>query len=73
MQRFNSPVCLLIHSFRYRLCDPDGLSAKAVIDGLVNVGVLTDDSAKQIKEISFKQTKIPKTQDEKTVIEIEEK
>ena len=72
MSRFNSPVCILIHSFRHRLGDPDGISAKAAIDGIVASGILADDTAKQIKEVRFKQTKIATSQDEKTEIIIEE-
>ena len=67
---FDSPVRVTIHSYRKRIADPDGLSAKAVLDGIVrHGGILADDSAKQIKEIRFEQTK---ADEEKTVIVIEE-
>ena len=51
MPRFAAPVCIHVHSVRGRLADPDGLSCKAILDGLVMCGILADDSAKQIKEI----------------------
>ena len=56
-----------VHSKRRRLCDPDGISAKAAIDSLVVTGLLPDDSAKYIKEVSFSQ-EISKT--EETVIDL---
>lgn len=66
---FNSPVRLRFTHYRKRLCDPDGLSVKAVIDALVAGKVLTDDSTKQVAEITHRQVK---SADEKTIIEIEE-
>ena len=44
-----------VHSKRRRVADPDGISAKAVIDGLVVAGILGDDSAKFVKEVTFSQ------------------
>ena len=58
-----------IHSKRKRLADPDGISAKSVIDGLVKSGVLRDDSCKFIEKISFSQEK---ALEEETIIEISE-
>jgi Holliday junction resolvase RusA-like endonuclease len=72
MPRFNSPVCIVVHSYRKRLCDPDGISAKAVIDGIVKAGILSDDTTKQIEEVRFKQTKIKSKEEEKTEITIYE-
>ena len=63
----NSRVCIIIHSFRKRLADPDGISAKAAIDGIVQAGILKDDSAKEVEEVRFKQYK---SNEEKTVIEV---
>ena len=54
-----------IHSIRKRLADPDGVSAKAVIDGLVHAGILIDDSAKEIGKVSYTQEK---GKEEKTLI-----
>ena len=55
--RLYPPCSIHIHSIRKRLCDPDGISGKAVIDGLVNAGVLPDDSPEYISEITYSQTK----------------
>jgi len=44
-----------IHSKRNRLADQDGVSIKAVLDGMVKAGILVDDSAKFVKEVSFTQ------------------
>jgi len=46
-----------VHSVRKRLADIDGISAKAVIDGLIHAGLLVDDSAAFIKSIRFTQEK----------------
>ena len=72
MPRFNSPVCILVHSFRHRLADPDNVSTKAALDGIVKVGILGNDTAKQVQEIRFKQTKIGTKEKEKTIITIED-
>lgn len=71
-QAFSAPVNITIHSYRYRLADPDGISAKAAIDSIVKSGLLRDDSAKEVNQVLFRQTKIKKPDEEKTVILIEE-
>lgn len=71
-QAFESPVSITVHSYRYRLCDPDGIAAKWAIDGIVKSGLLRDDSTKEIQEVRFKQTKIKKPLLEKTEITITE-
>ena len=68
--RLDTPCRLHIHSLRYRLADSDGVSAKAAIDGLVHAGLLVDDSAKYVKEVSYSQEKIKKPDKEKTIITI---
>ena len=63
------PRCSIrVHGRRHRLTDPSGASDKAAIDGLVLAGVLTDDSAKYIKEVTHSQEQIPKSQPEETLI-----
>ena len=57
-----------VHSIRKRLGDVDGISAKAAIDGLVKSGLLTDDSAKHIREIKFTQEKCKKGEEEGTAL-----
>ena len=57
-----------VHSVRNRLCDPDGISAKAAIDGIVKAGILPDDSARYVKAVSYTQEK---GAEEKTIITLE--
>ena len=57
MSTHDSRFSIHIHSIRKRLADPDGISAKAVIDGIVKAGLLKDDTAKEIKEIKYSQEK----------------
>ena len=66
-KRHGSPCDILIHSVRGRLADPDGVSGKAAIDGLVLCGILQDDSAKFVREVRFSQEKAT-DQKEKTII-----
>ena len=68
---FNSPVSITFIHYRHRLADPDGISCKAAIDGLVACGILADDSAKEVLEIKQRQVKIVASQEEKTEIIIE--
>lgn len=70
--RLDTRCSLHIHSRRHRLADPDGISCKAAIDGLVLAGVLPDDSAKYVKEVSQSQEKIPTKEIEETLITIME-
>ena len=51
-------VRLRITGYRHRLCDPDGQSAKATIDGLVLAGILANDTCEQISGIEMLQVKI---------------
>lgn len=66
-QEMDKRVCIRVHSKRRRLTDPDGLYFKAALDGLVAGGLLVDDSAKCVKEVSFSQEK---SETEETVIEV---
>jgi hypothetical protein len=70
--RFDSPVRITVISHRSRLCDADGISAKAAIDGLVHCGILADDSPKFVKEVRYQQVKVKSKEDEKTYLLIEE-
>jgi hypothetical protein len=70
--RFNSPVCITIISHRSRLCDADGISAKAAIDGLVHSGILADDSPEFVQEVRYQQVKCKSKEDEVTYLLIEE-
>lgn len=65
---FTSQVTIRVISYRKANHDPDGISVKAVLDGIVRAGILADDSTKQVKEITFESKK---SKEEKTIIEIE--
>jgi len=70
--RFDTCVSLEIISYRCRLADSDGVSAKAAIDGLVAAGILRGDTTKDIQEpIRSHQIKVKNQDEEKTVIIIE--
>jgi len=56
-----------LHSKRKRFVDPDGISGKALIDGLVHAGVLTNDTAKEIEQVTYSQEK---SKEEITIVEI---
>ena len=64
----SSPCSIHIHSVRKRLCDADGISGKAAIDGLIHAGVLQDDGPQHVESVSYSQEKGAV---EKTVITIE--
>jgi hypothetical protein len=68
---FDSPVSIRIHSYRCRLCDVDGVSGKAVIDGLVLAKVIADDTTKEVSEVLYSQTKVKNKDEEKVVVTIE--
>ncbi len=57
-----------VHSRTKRLADTDGRSCKAVIDGLVKAGILTDDNPKFVSEVSQSQ-EVTKDEEE-TIIDI---
>lgn len=54
---FTSRVRISFYHTRKRLADIDGLSGKAVLDGLVEAGILANDSAKQVAEVRHFQSK----------------
>lgn len=68
---FDSQVSLRVHSYRTRLVDVDGVSAKYAIDGLVMGGVIANDTTKEVREVIYSQTKVKNKSEEKTVITIE--
>ena len=68
--RLDTPCRIHVHSFRHRLADADGISAKAAIDGLVLAGILPDDSPLYVEEVCYYQTKISKSEEEHTEIDI---
>jgi hypothetical protein len=72
LQTFDTPVHIRITHHRARLCDPDNLNAKGVIDAIVAAKILRDDSAKYVQSIRHDQVKVASYADEKTVITLEE-
>jgi hypothetical protein len=57
-----------VHNKRKRLADPKGISDKACIDGIVVSGILPDDRAEYVKDISESQEK---SKIEETIITIQ--
>jgi len=68
-ERLNPRFNITVTSYRKRKHDPDGISAKAVLDGLVRRGLLKDDSTSEVNQITFK-SEITKG-DEKTIVVLE--
>ena len=64
-------VHITVSSYRWLNHDPDGISAKAVLDALVKGNILADDSSKQVESITFKSFKSRSKEEEETIIEIE--
>lgn len=71
MPRFDSPVRIVVTSYRSHNHDPDGVSVKALLDGLVQAGILRDDSTKQVESVTLQSIKC-KTGEEKTILEIDD-
>ena len=72
-EKLDKRVNIHIESLRYRLADPDGISGKAAIDGLVSAGILPDDSAGEVKAVTYSQKKVSaKNEAEITIITLEE-
>jgi len=67
----DSRVNIRVTSFRRFKHDPEGISIKACLDGIVRAGILPDDSTSEINEVTFKSIIIKKDEKEKTIIEIE--
>lgn len=67
---FDSQVSIRIHSYRCRLADVDGISGKAVLDGLVLAGIIANDTTKEVKEVLFSQTKVKNESEEKVVVHV---
>ena len=65
----DSRINIRVISYRRLKHDPDGVSVKAVLDGLVRRGILADDSTEQIASITFESRK---AKEERTIIEIKE-
>jgi hypothetical protein len=65
-EKLHPPVRITIHSIRRKLADSDGISGKALIDGIVKAGLLDDDSTEFVSEVRYTQEKTDGA--EKTVV-----
>jgi hypothetical protein len=70
-QAVRERVRIVIVSYCRRFTDSDGRSAKFAIDGLVEAGVLTDDSPQYVESVEYRQVKVGSRSEEKTEIIIE--
>ena len=66
--RFNSPCNIHVHSRTNRLSDSDGRSIKAVVDGIVGAGILPDDNAKFVTQVTQSQETAREREEETTII-----
>jgi hypothetical protein len=62
---------IYIHNLRHKLADSDGVSGKACLDGIVEAGLLSDDSTEEVEWVRQTQEKIPKDEDEITIVRID--
>lgn len=67
VKAFTQKVNVHFHSIRRRLADPDGISGKAALDAIVKAGILKDDRAEFIGNVTHSQEK---GDTEKTIITI---
>lgn len=58
---------LHVSHYRRRLVDVDGLVCKHALDGLVDAGVIPDDSARHIASISHEQHRVATSDEERMV------
>jgi len=63
-------VIVAVTSYRWGKHDPDGVSIKAVLDGLIKCGILRDDSTDEIQKICLRSKKAKTKAMERTTIEI---
>jgi len=69
--KVDTPCRLRLLCHRHRLADTDGISAKALIDGLIIARILADDTTKQIIESPvIAQIKVGRAEPEQTIVEI---
>ena len=70
-ERRDPQVRVVFDHYRHRLADPDGLSGKAALDAVVRAGLLEDDSAKFVAEVTHRQHRIAREFPERTTITLE--
>ena len=69
-EKVDSRLIIAITSYRWGKHDPDGVSIKAVLDGLIRARLLRDDSTEYIQKICYRSIKTKKKSEEKTIIDI---
>lgn len=70
-QGLDTRVNIHVISYRKAKHDPDGVSAKAVIDGIVRRGILQDDSTNEVRQVTFESIICKSFEEEKTEIQID--
>jgi len=68
---FSTQVDILVVSYRSRESDPDGVCAKAAIDGLVHCGILANDTSKEVRQVAYRTVRVASEREEKTEIIIQ--
>lgn len=63
-------LIIAVTSYRWGKHDPDGVSIKAVLDGLIKCRILRDDSTDEIQKICYRSKKAKSKTLERTTIEI---
>lgn len=66
--KIDRPCRVHFHSKRHRLTDLDGLCGKYILDSIVTAGVLPDDRASIITQVSHTQERIAKDQKQETIV-----
>lgn len=70
VEAINERVAITFIVYRHKLIDPDNNYSKHFTDGIVESGLLRNDTASEIEEIRYRQVKIPEWEQERTVIEL---
>ncbi len=60
-----------VHNIRKGLADSDGISGKAMLDRLVEEGLLIDDAPSEVEWVRHTQEKIKKDEEEATIIRVD--
>jgi len=69
--KMDTRVNIHVISYRKAKHDPDGVSSKAAIDGLVHAGILRNDSTDEVKKVSQESFLVKTYEEERTEIQIE--
>lgn len=69
---FTTRVDIHVHSIRKRLADPDGIAFKYCLDAIVRAGILKNDTAQEIRQVTFSQEKGKQEQTVITILKLNE-